>query len=217
MNHRQTHLTVLLTCLLGGSIAAFVPPPPPVSNHGTIDRGLAAGNFFDEIGKIFNGSGNNDPEDEGKKTSNNILDAEILRGGAIDENTFRLFEIPAKSMKPGGLRLFLSLHLMGQQNTPNKGSWKALQMEDGAAIDMVFHDESGSLAIRFFDDKIAVDRLGKAPSLQYLIQESVILQGFLDELSAICFEGDVEEGNRLLVMDEPGDWIERARATTSFS
>lgn len=123
----------------------------------------------------------------------------------------------AKSMKPGGLRLFLSLHLMGQQNTPNKGSWKALQMEDGAALDMIFNDESGSLVLRFLDNKIAVDRVGKSPSLQYLIQESVILQGFLDELNTICFEGDVEEGNRLLVLDEPGDWIERARGTASFS
>ena len=132
-------------------------------------------------------------------------------------DTNRIFEIPAKSMKQGGLKLFLSLHLMGQQNTPNPGSWKVLKTDDGT-VDMIFHDETAGLSVRFMEDKIAVDRWGaNTPSLQYLIQESVILNGFLDELDSVVNEGDVSEENRLFVLEEPGDAIESARKAISFS
>lgn len=49
---------------------------------------------------MFN-MGENRDENEGKQkdSSNNIVDAEILGGGTIDEETFRLFEIPGKAMK----------------------------------------------------------------------------------------------------------------------
>ena len=164
--------------------------------------------LFDGIGKQLFGDNDGDKSDNGGN-----MNTKIIAPG--DQN--RVFEIPAKSMKPGGLKLFLSLHLMGQQNTPNKGSWKVLSTDDGN-VDMIFHDESAGLLVRFLDDKIAVDRWGNTPSLQYLIQESVILNGFLDELQAISLEGDVKEEDRLFVVrEESSGAIEQARNAISFS
>ena len=141
-----------------------------------------------------------------------------LFGGSQPEQPApkRLFEIPVQEMKIGGLRFVLGLHLMGQQNTPEKGSWKVNQANDGI-LDMFYRDETGSIAISFLDDekKIVVDRWGTQPSLQYQLQESLVLHSLLDELHTLAFENseEVKEDNRLLKLKEPGDAIQKARAT----
>lgn len=117
-------------------------------------------------------------------------------------------------MKLGGLRLYCNLYLMGLQNTPEKGCWKASQ-SDNAEVNLRYRDLSGSIIIQFTDDGVTVDRLGSSPSMQYLMHESMILNGFLDELHAIV-NADVSEQNKLLTLVE-SDAIEKARDAVSFA
>lgn len=123
----------------------------------------------------------------------------------------RLFNIPALSIKPGGLRVVLGFHLIGLQNTPDQGSWKANQASD-TVLDMVFRDNSAKFSITLRDEGISVDRYG-TPSLPYLLQESVILHSVLDEINSIANEGDIEAKDRLLQLDKSADAIEEARST----
>jgi hypothetical protein len=123
----------------------------------------------------------------------------------------RLFNIPAHSVKPGGLRFALGLHLIGLQNTPDQGSWKANQASD-TVLEMVFRDNSALFSITLGDEGISVDRYG-TPSLPYLLQESVILHSVLDEINSLANEGDIEVQNRLLQLEESGDAIKEARST----
>ena len=117
----------------------------------------------------------------------------------------RLFNIPAKSIKPGGMRVVLGFSLIGLQNTPDQGSWKANQSSD-TVLDMVFRDNSAMFSITLGEDGISVDRYG-TPSLPYLLQESVILHSVLDEIDSIANEGDAEAQDRLLQLEEEGDAI----------
>ena len=121
----------------------------------------------------------------------------------------------AKTMKSGGLRLYCNLYLMGVQNTPEKNCWKASQ-SDNSEVNLRYCDLSGSIIIQFTDDGITVDRLGSSPSMKYLMHESIILNGFLDELDAIVYGGDISAENRLLTLVE-SDAIEKGRNAVSFS
>lgn len=123
--------------------------------------------------------------------------------------------IQAKTMKSGGLRLYCSLYLMGLQNTPEKNSWKASQ-SDSSEVNLRYSDLSGSIIIRFNDDGIVVDRLGSLPSMKYLMHESMVLNGFLDELHSIVYDGDIGAENRLLTLED-SDAIEKAREAVSFA
>lgn len=127
----------------------------------------------------------------------------------------RIFSLPVKSIKPGGLRLFLSLHLISQQNTPEKGSWVTTQVSDNALLTR-YKDSSGAVSIIFMDDKILVDRVGASPSFQYTMQEAVLLQGLLNELQMMAYDSEVDESDRLLVIDGPVDAIDQALDTLSF-
>ena len=129
-----------------------------------------------------------------------------------------MFEIPLEAMKVGGLRIALSLHCIGQQNTPNKGTWLARQCDDGV-IEMWFNnpDQNGMFSITLTEltggkGTIAVERHGPRPSLVYQLQESLQLHKLLDELETLAFGNDeeVEDENRLLVLKE-SDGIESAR------
>lgn len=104
---------------------------------------------------------------------------------------------------------------MGLQNTPEKNSWKASQ-SDSSEVNLRYSDLSGSIIIRFNDDCIAVDRLGSLPSMKYLMHESMVLNGFLDELHSIVYEGDISAENRLLTLAD-SDAIDNARVAVSFS
>lgn len=119
----------------------------------------------------------------------------------------RVLEIPVSSLKQGGLRFTLGLHLVGLQD---KGTWSPNQSSD-KTLDMVFKDNSAMFQIVLDEDAIRIDRYG-SPSLAYVLQESLVLHSILDELNTLCFEGEIEEENRLLRLDEPCDAIERARS-----
>lgn len=122
----------------------------------------------------------------------------------------QVFSIPVQSIKPGGLRFALGLHLIGLQNTPDKGSWQANQASD-TVLDMKFRDGSAMFSISLGDEGISVSRYGQ-PSLPYLLQESVILHSVLDEINSLANEGDIEEENRLLKLQDQ-DSIEEVRST----
>ena len=162
----------------------------------------------------------------------------------IDTNyPLLLFEIPVKEMKVGGLRFVLGLLLMGKRNTPEVGSWKVTQANDGVLDVLYTKDETASFSITFLEKKILLERWGTAkqvpPSLQYQLQESILLHSILDELETLAASGknqddtskinnnndnskesnannetkeEIEESDRLITLMEPGDAIQIARS-----
>ena len=79
-------------------------------------------------------------------------------------------------------------------------------------LDMFFKDNSAMFSLILEDESVVIDRYGK-PSLAYVLQESLVLHSVLDEIQTLVFDGDIEDENRLLRLEEPGDGIEKARAT----
>ena len=121
-----------------------------------------------------------------------------------------------RSIKPGGLRLFLMFYCMGMQNTPTRNSWRADQpSREEYVVEMLYHDNTGMLSVELLSDEIRINRMGSLPSTQYLMQESLIIQGILDELLQCAFDENVPENDRLLVPD-PVDGIDLARSSLSF-
>mmetsp|Transcript_17736 Transcript_17736/g.25028 ORF Transcript_17736/g.25028 Transcript_17736/m.25028 type:complete len:220 (-) Transcript_17736:59-718(-) len=171
----------------------------------TINSSLRMAGFFGDLDRFF-GRNPDDDEDSGDDTD----DEEDNFG------TARIFNIPVKSMKIGGARLYLSLYFMGEQNNPRKGSWKASQNEEGG-IDMFFHDRSAAIILTFSDDAVTVDRLGSAPSMDYLMAEAEVLNNLLDQLDEIAGDETISERDRLICLKEPGNAIELARESLPFT
>lgn len=122
----------------------------------------------------------------------------------------RIMDIQCNSVKSGGLRFALGLFLIGQQGTPVKGSWKANQASDGV-LDMYYVDNTAMFSVHITDKLVYIDRYGR-PSLQYQLQESLILHRFLDEINTLAFEGeDITDENRLIVLSDPENVIQNAR------
>jgi len=124
----------------------------------------------------------------------------------------RLLEIPCKNLKLGGCRFALGLFLIGQQGTPVKGAWKANQQNDGV-LDMYYLDNTAMFSVVMTETSISIDRFGLEPSLQYQLQESLVLHNLLDEIQTLAIEGEeVEEENRLIVFSDPETALADARA-----
>ena len=187
------------------SASAFAPSSISTVRHSTERVGVGMSNFFDDMGYFFSnmmGGVNNN--------NNNDHDDDSL-------GTIRLVELSAASIKPGGLRLFLMLYLMGMQNTPDHRSWAVDQPTgDLYAIDCYYHDKTAVLMIRLTNDTITIDRFGSTPSMSYVMQESVIVDGILDELSSCAFDENVVDNDRLLQLPDPKDAIEKARENLAF-
>ncbi|GFH59094.1 hypothetical protein CTEN210_15570 [Chaetoceros tenuissimus] len=123
----------------------------------------------------------------------------------------RVFEIPCQNVKLGGCRFALGLFLIGQQGTPTKGTWLANQANDGV-LDMFHNDNTAMFSVVMTEKSIAVDRYGLEPSLQYQLQESLVLHSLLDEIQSLALEGDeVEAENRLIVFSDPENAVSNAR------
>lgn len=191
-----------------------------------------SGGFFDNIGRFMNNDDKND-QGKGKKNKsnskpfqetdvdgNNLTDAEIQAIQDLEEEylgSTLIFRIRAKSMKMGGLRLWIFLNLMGQLNTPQPKSWKANQTDE-KVLEMYYKDTTGAVIIHLHESLgVSVYRFGASPSMDYMMNESTILLGILDELDKIVKEGDIEIEDRLLILEEPGDAIEKARELLSFA
>ena len=213
----------LLLSFLNG-IAAFVHPVeyPGLSravSHNGLNRDetlpvLEMGSMFDDIQNFFSEFGGNKAQEENETTENRIVTIPgklpllistydwvkiiatqpliLVRFNCVTTTT-------VKAIKPGGLRLFLMFYLMGMQNTPDQNSWKADQPStEEYVIDYYFHDRTSMLTIELLDEEITIDRIGTAPSTAYSMQETVILEGILDELHQCAFDESIEEDNRLL-------------------
>jgi hypothetical protein len=128
-----------------------------------------------------------------------------------------IIELPAKEIKIESLRFFLQLYLVGRQNDPTPKAWLTQQSDKGGAntgsdgLQVYFYDRTGMLSIQLQQDGISMARYGERPSLQYQLQESVLLHGILDELDNVVngrkeSDGDdssddtVSAENRLLTL-----------------
>jgi len=173
-------------------------------------------NFFN-FNPFGGNNGNNDDEDDKTtKMGESSSDGE----GAIEADgeyvaSTEIFHIPAKKIKVGGLRLYLALYFMGEQNTPTRNTWRADQTASGG-IDLYYTDRTGALIITFTEESMTVGRLGSAPSMDYLMQESAIVSGMLDQLDEISDDTNIGEANRLMCLLEPGDAIETVRENLAF-
>lgn len=165
------------------------------------------GGMFDGISNFFSQFENNDENNE-QDTDDDDED--------VPAGTFRVVTIPVSSIKPGGLRLFLMFYLMGMQNTPDTGTWKPDKpTSDEYIVDFYYHDRSAMLSVMLQDNQITVDRVGSTPSTAYLMQESVIVDGILDELAECAFDETIQLEHRLLVLPKE-DAIDKARQELAF-
>ncbi len=121
-----------------------------------------------------------------------------------------IIDIPAKNVKVGALRFLMQIYLVGIQNEPAPKSWLTKQ-GDAGDLQVYFKDGTAMVSIDFQENGVQVRRFGDAPSLQYMLQESILLHGILDELNNVAVEvNDIEQEKRLLQLNEP-DAIEKAR------
>ena len=90
------------------------------------------------------------------------------------------------------------------------------QNGDGG-IDLYHKDTTGALMILFKEDEIIVNRMGSAPSMNYLMSESTILNGMLDQLDDIAFDESINEEDRLICLCKPGNAINDVRESLSFN
>ena len=166
------------------------------------------------MAKFFDDLGNNNSGNDGGSSGDGTTSGEEQQ---YLGNT-RILTIPVETLKVGGLRLYISLFFMGMSNTPDKGSWQSWQSGD-AGIDVYFHDQTGALLIELCEEtnRILVDRMGTSPSNAYMMQESVIIDGLLDELDTIANDEEIPLEDRLLVLKDPGDVIDAARESLAFS
>ena len=147
---------------------------------------------------------------------------------------------------------------MGMQNTPDPNTWRAdqrlmsvnaspksndeneAQEEPKYVLEMLYDlDRTGMLQIELVPAtprkpraEIRIYRCGSRPSTAYLMQESFLVDGILDELQNICGEKDlattipasdsdpnepeIATEDRLLITDPPNA-IEAARESLAFS
>lgn len=149
------------------------------------------------------------------------------RGGALKINLFSnlfggnkaeadpnvpttIFEIPTIGVKTGALQFLVQIHMVSEGNKPEPGTWFPKQNNEGG-LDLYFKDGSGMCTLVISEYSIKAERYGAKPSLQYLLQESVLLHSVLDELEKTAFGGEeIEEEKRLLRLRED-DGIDQAR------
>ena len=73
-------------------------------------------------------------------------------------------------------------------------------------LDLYFKDGTGMLSVDISEVQFKADRYGEKPSLSYMLNESIMLHGLLDELNALAFDvEDIEEEKRLIQFNAPGD------------
>ena len=121
-----------------------------------------------------------------------------------------IFEIPTLGVKTGALQFLVQIHMVSEGNKPEPKTWFPKQNNAGG-LDLYYKDGSGMCTLVISEYSIKAERYGAKPSLQYLLQESVLLHSVLDELEKTAFDvQEVEEDKRLLRLREE-DGIEKAR------
>ena len=106
-----------------------------------------------------------------------------------------IFEIKIKSVKRGGL--LRTLYFWGRQHM----LWTTDQPNDNM-LTMLFKDHSAMLSISIKGDSIVVSRhVDFTNSLQYQLQEAVLLHKLLDDLQALATSAEVRQEDRLLTLE----------------
>lgn len=150
------------------------------------------------IGNIFGGLFGQDDNSGGNKNNNGPK---------------TVVDLPASTVKVGPLKFFLQIYLVGEQNKPVKGAWVLSSNDETGSLEMYYKDGTGMFSIGLNDNRVKIDRYGERPSLEYALQESVMLHGVLDELNQIAFEvEDIAKEKRLLQLVNE-DAISKARET----
>lgn len=126
-------------------------------------------------------------------------------GSNAPANPKTILEIPTKVVKIGAMRFLLQILLVGEQNKPAPKSWVTRQGDDSGTLEVYYQDGSGMFSIQLQEYSITVQRHGARPSLQYQLQESVLLHTVLDELSTVAFgveDDNIDDDKRLLILKE---------------
>ncbi|EEC48460.1 predicted protein [Phaeodactylum tricornutum CCAP 1055/1] len=122
--------------------------------------------------------------------------------GSKDPGPKTVLEIKASDVKVGALRFLLNIYLVGEQNNPQPKSWLTRQGDSGDLM-IYYADGTGMLSLELQEYSIKAVRYGENPSLQYKLQESVLLHSILDELHNVAFGvEDIDEGKRLLQLKD---------------
>lgn len=138
-------------------------------------------------------------------------------GANVGKEPTTILDISAKAVKPGPLKFYLQIFLVGGQNKPSQGSWVLNQNDERQTLEMFYADGTGMFAIDVKEYGIQVKRYGQKPSLQYMLQESVLLGGLLDELEILAFgvedENIAPEKRLLQFSDDQTDVLSKVRET----
>jgi hypothetical protein len=125
-----------------------------------------------------------------------------------------LFTLPTTILKKGPLQFFLKIFLVAQQNEPSPGSWAIGGDESNLdSINAYYKDGTGMVAVVLNDNNIEIQRHGKSPSLQFVLQESLLLHGLLDELQSLAENEEVEEEKRLVQWANGKQTVDDVRST----
>ncbi len=124
-----------------------------------------------------------------------------------------VIDLPATHVKIGPLKFFLQIYLVAEQNKPVKGAWVLTSNEEKGSLDMYYKDGTGMFSIDIQETSIQINRNGQRPSLEYMLQESLLLHGLLGELNQIALEvDDIAKEKRLLQLVDDNSII-KAQAT----
>lgn len=125
-----------------------------------------------------------------------------------------LFTLPTTTLKKGPLQFFLKIFLVAAQNEPTPGSWAIGGDESNLdSINAYYKDGTGMVSVVLNDGNIEIQRHGKSPSLQFVLQESLLLHGLLDELQSLAENEEVEKEKRLVQWADGKQTVDDARST----
>ncbi|KAL7486408.1 hypothetical protein ACHAW6_012009 [Cyclotella cf. meneghiniana] len=107
---------------------------------------------------------------------------------------------------------YIGTYIVSRQNKPITGAWTVSKYGD-AILNVLFKDHSAMFSINFVgphqnnvsSSRIVVERhtdTNRRSSLQYMLQESVLLHGILDELSKFMSERKLDGNQRVTFNDE---------------
>jgi hypothetical protein len=141
----------------------------------------------------------------GSGTGTGIGTGSSANKNAADGTTSVIVNLKANEVKVGALRFLLQIYLVGEQNNPVPKSWLIKGGNDSGELLVYYGDGTGMVKIQLHESGIQFQRVGEKPSLQYVLQESVLLHGILDELENVAFGvEDIDESKRLLRLADSG-------------